>query len=275
MWRKGKKGEIMNPVKKKVVDPEKNGTQREPDPVYSDPPHFQKYFEQFCALAMIGKITPEVIHDINNHLTGILGYAELLSMKKIEDESIKKGLKTISFSAEKCKVLLANVLSLSRQESCAVRFGDVNEIIEKTIELRRCALRHQQIEIIRDLRNKIPTVAVDGVKLQKIFLNLLFKAEEALEHRPEGREIVFKTNFDSLNHIVVITISANGFGVSPDRLARIFELFPEDESMDPENGIALQEAMRWIGELGGTLKIEPVKGEGPVFVVLLPVTGKD
>ena len=66
---------------------------------------------------MIGKITPEVIHDINNHLTGILGYAELLSMKKIEDESIKNGLKNISFSAEKCKNLLANILSLSRQES--------------------------------------------------------------------------------------------------------------------------------------------------------------
>ena len=61
---------------------------------------------------MIGKITPEVIHDINNHLTGILGYAELLSMKKIEDESIKKGLKNISFSAEKCKDIAGQYLVL-------------------------------------------------------------------------------------------------------------------------------------------------------------------
>jgi two-component system, NtrC family, sensor kinase len=266
---------MMNPVKKKAVDQEKNGTQREPDPVYSDPPHFQKYFEQFCALAMIGKITPEVIHDINNHLTGILGYAELLSMKKIEDESIMKGLKNISFSAEKCKILLANVLSLSRQESSRIHFGDVNEIIEKAIDLRRCALRHQQIEVIKEFKNKIPTVAVDVVKLQKAILNLMFEAEKALEHRPEGRKIVFKTNIDSLNHTVVITISANGSGMSPDPLARIFELFPAAESIDPENGIALKETIRWINEIGGTLKIEPEKGEGPVFVVLLPVEGKD
>ncbi len=160
------------------------------DPVCSDPSQFQKSFDRLSALAMIGRITPEVIHDINNHLTGILGYAELLSMKKIEDESIKNGLKNITFSAEKCKVLLANLLSLSRQESAFVRFGDVNEIIEKTIDLRRCALRHQQIEVVMDLRNKIPTIAVDVVKLQKIFLNLMFKAEEALEQRVEGRKIV-------------------------------------------------------------------------------------
>ena len=265
----------MNPIKKKAFNQEKNGTPGETDSVYSDPAHFQKHFDRLSALAMIGKITPEVIHDINNHLTGILGYAELLSMKKIEDESIKNGLKIISFSAEKCKVLLANVLSLSSQESSAVRFGGVNEIIENTIELRNCALRHQQIEMVRDLGNQIPTVAVDGVKLQKAFLNLMFKAEEALEHRPEGRKIVFKTTFDSRNHTVVITISTNGFGMFPDPLAPIFELFPADESMDPENGIALREALRWIGELGGTLIIEPVKGEGPVFVVLLPVKAND
>jgi two-component system, NtrC family, sensor kinase len=265
----------MNPLKKKAFNQENSEIHKETDPVFSDPSHFKKYFDRLNALAMIGWITPEVIHDINNHLTGILGYAELLSMKKIEDESIKNGLKNITFSAEKCKNLLANVLSLSRQESAAVHFGDVNEIIEKTIDLRRCALRHQQIEMVRDLRNKIPGIAVDAVKLQKVFLNLIFKAEEALEQRADGRKIVFKTNFDSLNHTVVITISANGFGMSPDRLAPIFELFPADESTEWENGIAIKEAMHWISQLGGTLKIEPIKGEGPVFEILLPVKGKD
>ncbi|MHB8842651.1 MAG: sensor histidine kinase [Candidatus Aquicultor sp.] len=265
----------MNPVKKKTFDHGKTEIPRETDSVYSDPSHFKKYFDRLNALAMIGWITPEVIHDINNHLTGILGYAELLSMKKIEDESIKNGLKNITFSAEKCKVLLANVLSLSRQESVAVHFGDVNEIIEKTIDLRRCALRHQQIEVVRDLRNKIPAIAVDAVKLQKVFLKLILKVEEALEQRAEKRKVVFKTNFDSLNHTVVITISANGFGMPPDHLMPIFELFPADESMESEKGIAIKEAMHWISELGGTLKIEPIKGEGPVFEILLPVKGKD
>ncbi len=69
-----------------------------------------------------------------------------------------------------------------------IHLGDVKEIIEKTIELRRCALRHQQIELALDLGNKIPALVVDGIKLQKALLNLIFKAEEALEQRPEGKK---------------------------------------------------------------------------------------
>jgi two-component system NtrC family sensor kinase len=265
----------MSQIKKTAFDEGKHQTQGEPFPVYSDPLNFKKCFDRLSALAMIGKITPEVIHDINNYLTGILGYAELLLMKKIEDESIKNGLKTISSSAEKCKNLLSNILSLSRQESTLDLLGDVKETIEKTIELRRCALRHQQIELALDLGDKIPVLAVGGVNLQRALLNLMFKAEEALEQRPEGRKIVIKTIFDSLENNIVITISANGFGMSPDPLDRIFELFPAEESKEPENGIALKEAMRWIGEMGGTIKIETAKAEGPVFVVRLPVKSRD
>lgn len=267
----------MSRIKKTAFDEEKHRTQGKPFPVYSDPFHFKEYFDRLSALAMIGKITPEVIHDINNYLTGILGYAELLSMKKIEDESIKNGLKTISSSAEKCKNLLSNILSLSRQESTLEHLGDVKEVIERTIELRRCALRHQQIELAMDSGYKIPALAVDGINLQKALLNLMFKAEEALEQRTEGRKIVIKTIFDSFKNNIVITISANGLGMSKDPLDRIFELFPAEESKESENGIAIKEAMRWIGEMGGTLEIKTAKGEGegPVFEVLLPVKGKD
>jgi two-component system NtrC family sensor kinase len=265
----------MNQTKDKPLNEGKHQTQEEPDPVYSNPADIQKGFERLSGLAMIGKITPEVIHDINNHLTGILGYAELLSMKKIEDESIQKGLRIIYFSAEKCKELLANVLSLSRQESSQVHFGGVNEIIERTIALRRCALRHQQVELILELEDKIPALDVGGVNLQKALLNLMFKAEEALEQWTEGRKMAITSTFDSLKNFAVITIKAHGFGMSPDGLAHILELFPAEDTLEPGKGFELKEARRQISEMEGSLKIETKKGEGPVFTVLLPVRGKD
>ena len=265
----------MNPINKKVFDHGKSGYKGEPDPYYSDSSQFKKYYDRLSALAMIGKITPEVIHDINNHLTGILGYSELLSMKKIEDESIKNGLKNITLSAEKCKDLLANILDLSRQGTSTIHLGDVNEIIEKTIELRKCALRHQQIEIIRELKTKIPTISVDVIKLQKTLLNLIFKAEEALEFRPEGKKIIFKTDMTSQKPIeVIITISANGLGMSPDRPDHILDSLPGAEFEEPDKMISLKETQQWIDDLGGTLKIESVGGEGPAFVIHLPVRGK-
>jgi C4-dicarboxylate-specific signal transduction histidine kinase len=170
--------------------------------------------------------------------------------------------------------LLAAILSLTRQELSA-RFGDINKIIENLIELRRCALRHQQIELVLELGPKIPALAVDGVKLQKALLNLMFKAEEALEKLPEGRKMAFKTSFDFLNQAVVVSISANGAGLIPDGLATILEQFPAKSFKDLENGFELKEAVQWISEMGGSLKIDPKKGEGPVFEVLLPVKGRD
>ncbi len=265
----------MNQIKDRPLNQGKPRTQEETDSIYSDPADFQNNFERLSLLSMIGRITPEVIHDINNHLTGILGYAELLSMKKIEDEGIQKGLKNITISAEKCRELLANILSLSRQESFQVHCGDINEIIEKTIALRRCALRHQQIELVVQLGDKIPALAAGGLNLQKALLNLIFKTEEALEQRTEGRKMVIKTIFDSLKNLVVIIINAHEFGMLPDRLAHSLELFPAEETLEPETGFELKEARRWISELEGSLMIEMKKEEGPVFVVLLPVKGKD
>jgi signal transduction histidine kinase len=265
----------MNPIKK--TDRTQGGGQRqgETSPVFSEPSQFKKNDDRMNTWVMIGKITPEIIHDINNYLTGILGYAELLSMKKIEDEGIKNGLANISSSAEKCKTLLANLLSLAHQESSLDRFGDINEIIEKTLELRRCALRHRQIELSMDLGSKIPAVSLNGITLQKALLNLMFKAEEFLEKRPEGKKIILKSIFDSPNNTVAITISANGFGISRDPLAHHFELVPAEEPMEPENNFDLQEVKHWISEMEGSLIIESKKGEGPVFVVHLPIKGRD
>jgi len=264
----------MKSLKRKAVEFEKNRYRGETKTAPLDLSRFQEFFSQLSTMAMIGKIIPEVIHDINNYLTGILGYAELLSMKKIEDESVKNGLKSITFSGEKCKDLLANILSLSRQETSTVCLGDVNEVIEKTIELRKCALRHREIEVVRALETRIPAVSVDGNKLQKALLHLIFKAEEVLAHRPEGMKLFFKTHFDSPNHTVLITITANGFGMSPDRLAHLFEWYPAAESEDPGTAIGLKEAKQWINALGGTVQLDSVEGEGPNFVIHLPVKGK-
>jgi K+-sensing histidine kinase KdpD len=264
----------MKSLTKQAFEFEKNRDRSETEPASLDLSRFQEIFSQLSTTAMIGKIIPEVIHDINNYLTGILGYAELLSMKKIEDESIKNGLKNITFSAEQCKDLLANILSLSRQETSTVHLGDVNEVIEKTIELRKCALRHQEIEVVRALETKIPVVSVDGNKLQKALFYLIFKAEEILAHRPEGRKLFFKTHFDSPNQTISITIRANGFGMSPDCLAHFFEWYPAAESEDPGTAIGLKEAKQWIDDLGGTVQLDSVEGEGPSFVIHLPVKGK-
>ena len=260
----------MDPKKPKTSDPTRTGSRDEIFPEKLEPLWLQQELIRLGTLIMVGRITPEVIHDINNQLTGILGYAELLSMKKIEDQSIKNGLKSIYLSAERCKDLLANLLSLSRQETSLISLADVNEVIEKTIELRSCALRHQQIGIFKDLGSDIPVIPMDVNQLQKLIMHLVFIAEEALGHRSQEKKIFMHTAFSPQNQAVTIKIKQNGSIISG-------ELFLQSNlltgSVDLEIGLSIVEIRQLLNDLKGSIEIENVEGEGSAFVIHLPVKG--
>ncbi len=253
-------------MKPKTCDSEKTGAPGEA-------PLLEQWLNRIEPLIMVGRITPEVMHDVNNQLTGILGYAELLSMKKIEDESIKNGLKNIYLSAIKCKEILANLLSFSRQETSAISLSDVNEVVKKTVELRTCALRHRQIGIVKDLGTDIPVLTADSIKLQKIFMALTFMVEESLEDGPPGKRIIFKTAFSPKKRAIIIKISADGLKHFPNRVLNFFASGQEIESLDPETGFSLKKARQLVKTLEGTLEITSVEEEGATFVIHLPIKG--
>jgi two-component system NtrC family sensor kinase len=263
----------MDQHQKTVGDPMKSGSPNEGGSEHLDSLPLEEQMSELAALAMIGRITPEVIHDINNQLTGILGYAELLMMKKVEDPGIANGLKNILLSAEKCKVLLDNLLVLSRQETGPIRIAQVNEVIEKTLELTSCALRHRQIECIRELGRDIPAIPLEVAPLQKTILNLILKAEEVLEHQPQDRRLRVETAFIPQAQEVVIKVSDNVSGTPATRCIPLSER--DQKSLSPDLGIRLGliDAIRWIGDLGGSIEVEGVEGKGTTFTLHWPVKG--
>lgn len=236
--------------------------------------HLEKQLSDLASQAIIGRITPELIHDINNHLTGILGYSELLLMKKIGDPGIANGLKNIYTSAEKCKVLLDSLLALSRTDSSRISLVNINEAIEKTLDLRSCSLRHQQIELSRALGEKIPVIPLDIHRFKKTFLNLVFKAEESLGHKPEGKKLLIQTAHNLENDTVEIMIRENGSGMSYDGLSALPEANPMGPSQDLGNKIGFSDALHWIDEVGGRIALKRVGNEETTVVLNLPVKGK-
>lgn len=235
------------------------------------PSAWEKMLSRLSGPILVGKLTPEVVHDINNLLTGILGYAELLHMKPIQDEGVKKGLETISFSAEKCKVLLGRMAALAREESPPMPLGDINTALEEALELRRCAFRHQQIEVVKDPASNLPPLTLDGLRLQKILLWLFLAAEEALAGKEEDRRITIQSRFEPEKKCIFILLSANGresdflpWETYWDRGA-----YPDDE--DREIFFLLDQARRGIDQMGGTLELKAENGQGPVFVLRLSV----
>lgn len=260
-------------LKRKNDNPGKTDSPKNSESNHEEKADFEKALSAYKDLILIGKLTPEIVHDINNFLTGILGYAELLSMKTHQDQSIKNGLQNIYISAEKCKDLLAHLTALARPEGPMTSQTDVNEMVEKLILLRNCALRHRQITVDRVLQDHLPAISIKPNRLEKAFLALLFYAEDTLEQKEKDRKIIFKTGLqDPAEVFLSLEISATeeayvslmkAMAVDSEASAKAFGPVPD-----------LRDAMAWIDDLGGSLEVEKAAEGGFRFVIRLPINRK-
>lgn len=222
-------------------------------------------------LASLGLLVSGVAHEINNPLTGILAYAELLNMS-VNDEDIKKDLEKIINSAERCKKIVENLLTFSRQKTPSRSLESINDIIDKAIELRSYWLRTSNIEIVRDYSQDIPTLYVDSQQIQQVILNLIMNAEHAIvESKKERGLIRFSTTFNNKDQKIVVSITDNGKGIPQDIIHRIFDPFFTTKPVGIGTGLGLSISHGIIKEHGGDIMVQSKIGEGTTFIIELPL----
>lgn len=222
-------------------------------------------------LASLGLLVSGVAHEINNPLTGILAYAELLNMS-VNDEDIKKDLEKIINSAERCKKIVENLLTFSRQKTPSRSLESINDIIDKVIELRSYWLRISNIEIVRDYSQDIPTLYVDSQQIQQVILNLIMNAEHAIvESKKERGLIRFSTTFNNKDQKIVVSITDNGKGIPQDIIHRIFDPFFTTKPVGIGTGLGLSISHGIIKEHGGDIMVQSKIGEGSTFIIELPL----
>lgn len=134
----------------------------------------------------MGLLVSGVAHEINNPLTGVIAYTELLMMKS-GDENMKNELKKILQSAERCKRIVENLLTFSRQREPVKSLESINSIIERAIDLRGYWLRSSNIEVIKDF-GEIPSLLMDAQQMQQVILNILLNAEQAIMEAGKKKE---------------------------------------------------------------------------------------
>lgn len=220
-------------------------------------------------LASIGLLVSGVAHEINNPLTGAIAYTELLRMK-VKDEEILKELKKILDSAERCKRIVDNLLTFSRQRTPSKSLESINDIIDRAIDLRGYWLRSSNIEVVRDY-DSISTVFVDSQQIQQVILNILLNAEQAIVGTGQrlGR-ISFSTIYDKEGRKIVIRISDNGPGIPNAILPKIFDPFFTTKPVGVGTGLGLSVSHGIITEHSGTIRAENLPGGGAVFTIELP-----
>ncbi len=220
-------------------------------------------------LSSVGQLISGVAHELNNPLTGVLGYAELLIKSNI-DTSIKHDLEKISTQAERCRKIIQNLLSFVRKHKVEMTQVDINHIILNSLALREYELGVHNIVIKKNLMEKLPSIMGDSHQIQQVILNLLINAEQAIIKSGKGNNIVVDTCTRS--NMVEIRFRDNGPGISKENQLKIFEPFFTTKEKGEGTGLGLSISRGIIEEHGGTIDVTSKEGEGTCFTIELPVS---
>jgi len=208
-----------------------------------------------------------VAHEVNNPLTSVLGYAQLLVRQETDPAKLRM-LGKVASEAGRAGKIVQNLLTFSRKQKSEKKLTDVNEVLDLVLDLQSYGLRVNNVEVVRRLSPGLPPVLADPHQLQQVFLNLLTNAEHALADVDRKRRIVVETR--PADGSVRIAISDNGPGISADNLGRIFLPFFTTKSLGKGTGLGLAICYGIVEDHGGTITAESRPGDGASFVIGLP-----
>ncbi len=231
----------------------------------------QQQLIQSEKLSAIGELISGIAHELNNPLTGVMGYSQLLQLRKDLDERAKDNLLKINNLALRCQKIVQNLLSFARKQKPERTLCDVNEVLERTVELRNYELQVNNIEIVRELDRHLPRTIADAHQLQQVFLNVITNAEQAmLESRGKGK-LTIRTRTDNKGHLINVEISDDGPGIPEAYLTRIFDPFFTTKEVGKGTGLGLSLSYGIIKEHGGNIRAFSKLGEGSTFVIEIPI----
>jgi two-component system NtrC family sensor kinase len=220
-------------------------------------------------MAAVGQLVSGVAHEVNNPLTAILGFADLLMENPELPESARKDMRVILQEAQRTKQIVQNLLSFARQMPPQRRPVQLNAILRRTVQLRAYDFQSHGVEIIEQLDNELPHVIGDSHQLQQVFLNILNNAYDAVREsaRPARIEIMSAR----IAGFVEVSFRDNGYGIS--HADRIFDPFFTTKEVGKGTGLGLSICYGIVHEHGGEILCHNnTDAEGATFIVRLPAT---
>jgi PAS domain S-box-containing protein len=238
----------------------------------SDVAILQAKLTQTEKMAAVGQLVSGVAHEVNNPLTAILGFADLLSGQEDMPETARVDLNIIIQEAQRTKQIVQNLLSFARQSPPQHEPLQINEVLRRTLQLRAYDFSSHGIEVMEKYDEKLPQLIGDTHQLQQVFLNVLNNAYDAV--RETGRQGKIEVSTSARDGNVEIVFADNGPGIKyPER---IFDPFYTTKEVGKGTGLGLSICYGIIREHGGEILASNRKDDtGAVFTLRIPVeTGK-
>ncbi len=225
----------------------------------------QKLF-QTEKLAAFGKLLTGITHELNNRISPVLAYSQLLIAQEKNPRN-QKWLKNIEDSARSVKSIVESLLYFSGSSTQHIEPVDVTDLLENTLSLFLYKLKSKNIDIIRDYKENIPHVMIDKRQISKVFLNILTNSYEAMEEQGG----VLSCSVSYTNSTCEIAIKDTGTGIPEEFLNDIFDPFFTTKTEKNNVGLGLSTAYNILQKHKGAIQISSLAGEGTLVTVTLPL----
>jgi two-component system, NtrC family, sensor kinase len=218
-------------------------------------------------LSAMGKFVAGIAHELNNPLTGVIGFSQMLQESGINEKQ-EQILNRIIGSTERCRRIVQNLLSFSRRYKPERKSINANDVIESAVEILDHDLSAANMQVDLKLSEQLPALLMDPHQMQQVFLNIINNAIQATEENQGDRRVSISTQLR--NGHVQIRFQDNGTGIRPEDLPNIFNPFFTTKPIGAGTGLGLSLAYGIVQEHGGDISAESAKGKGATFTIDLP-----
>jgi signal transduction histidine kinase len=238
----------------------------------------QAQLVQAGRLSALGQLVAGVAHEMNNPLTSVIGYAQLVHQQLIGRPAIAEqaadllpDVGHIVSEAGRAARIVRNLLLFARRQNAARTFQDIEFLCDQIIELRSHDLRLKGIEIKTSFAPDLPAILADGSQIQQVLLTLVLNAEQAVANaRP--RHIDVSLTAEPGCGAVLLEVRDSGEGIDPGSLARVFDPFFTTRPPGEGTGLGLSIAWSIVRDHGGQIWVESEPHVRTSFFVRLPAS---
>ncbi|MFH1524033.1 MAG: cache domain-containing protein [Chloroflexota bacterium] len=220
-------------------------------------------------LALVGQLSANVAHELNNPLQGIVTYSYLLLEEGAcnENEDVKANLQKIVVQANRCRDIIRGLLDFSRHKNPDKTLCNVNSLLRDCISLVEKQAIFLNIKVVLNLESNLPLVVLDPSQVERVFLNLIINAAEAMDGN--GR-LILTTRQNRKKKNVEIKVQDTGHGIAAENMKKIFDPFFTTKETGHGVGLGLAISYGIVKEHRGNLTVESELEKGTTFMVSFP-----
>jgi two-component system NtrC family sensor kinase len=233
-------------------------------------------------LSAIGQLVAGVAHELNNPLTSIIGYAQLVheeleaqaSLAGLESDELADDVSRILSESERAARIVRNLLTFARRQPSERTSNDVADLCGRVLSLRSYDLRLKKVDVALDCPTDLPPLFADGGQIQQALLNLVLNAEQAMKD-VDTRELRITARAEPGCGTVLVEVRDTGHGIEPGNLQRVFDPFFTTRGVGEGTGLGLSIVYGIVRDHGGQIWVESDPLRRTSFFIRLPARYND